>query len=235
MVYSKSYIELQYKFAKTLVDRFNLNILETIFDYTNIYLLLTLDFSFNKENDIWKDIVENYQDNPEYIYSKYLAAHNNSKRIDIKKGEPFGCFTYHYEEDGKIIKLHFSNNDTSGFGPLSKERINIRKEELFEMFKEVKMKYPEAQYVKGKSWLYNFEGYKRLFPQSFIKSLKEYVGEEWKFMTLWGQFLDSKGDVKANLANDFLDCAKSKESVKEIQKCFPFKIYLAQTKISDFY
>lgn len=235
MVYTKSYIEFQYRFVKVLVDKFNLNTLEAIFDYTNIYLLLTLDFSFNKENDIWKDFIKNYQDNTEYIYIKYLESNNNSKRRDIEKSEPFGCFSYHYEEDDKSIKLHFSNNDTSEFGPLSKERIEVRKIELVEMFKEIKNKYPVAQNVKGKSWLYNFEAYKRLFPSPFVKSLKEYVGDEWKYMTLWGQFLDSKGSVKADLANDFLNCSKSKKSVNEIQKCFPFMIFLAQTKISDFY
>lgn len=235
MIYSKSYIELQYKFAKLLEQNFDLNIIEAVYEYTNIYLSLTLDFSFNKENKIWRDFVDSFKDSSDYIYSKYLEVQSNSERRDVKKSEPFGCFSYHYEEDSKTIRLHFANNDTSGFGPLSKERIQVRKEELTKMFDEIKEKHKNAKYVKGKSWLYSLESYKRLFPEDFVKSLKEFDGKEWQFMTLWGQFLDSEGNIKEELANKFLDCAKTKKEIDEILNCFPFKIYVGQVEINKFF
>ncbi len=49
MIYSKSYIELQFAFAKILEQNIGLNILDALFNYTNLYLLLTLDFSLSKE------------------------------------------------------------------------------------------------------------------------------------------------------------------------------------------
>ena len=235
MIFAKPFIELQYTFAEILVQNFGLEILDTLFNYTNLYLLLTSHIPISKENKIWMNFAEEYKNNSDYIYHKYIKA-KNDPTIELKKDRVrFGCFSYHLEQDNKTAKIHFSNNDNSGFGPLSKERIIIRKKEISDMLDNIKESPAGIQYIRGKSWLYSLESYKRLFPKSFIKSLVEYEGEEWQYMTRWGQFLDSEGNVKTELAKTFLECAKQKKNINNILRCFPFKVYTGCIKIKNFY
>lgn len=235
MVYPLEFIELQLSFAKLLVGKLQINIKETILLYTNIYLMLTLDFSFDQANAIWQEFLADFEPTSEYIYNYYLKTQNNPSRKDTKRSNYFGCYSYHYEDTTNTIRLHFTNNDTSGFGPLSSKRISRREKELTQMFQAIKNSHPNAALVKGKSWLYSLEAYKRLFPQEFISALQIFAEAEWQFMTRWGQFINSEGVVKKDLAQDFLACVKAKASIESCLECFPFKIYVAQAPIKVFY
>ncbi len=231
-MYGKSYFDFQYDFAKLLEIRFKTPILESIFLYTNIYLQLTHDFSFSKENAVWQNFIANFKDGPDYIYQKYLEFNTDKQDANDSK---FGCFSYHYEPEDKTIKLHFTNRDYSGLGPLSTTRHQLRQTEIKDMFTDIKTNYPQADFVKGKSWLYNLEPYRSLFPPEFLAELREFTGPEWQFLTRWGQFISSEREVKQDLAQRFLACAESKDDVDLILDCFPLKILTAKIQISIFY
>lgn len=235
MAYQKSYIELQLDFANILAEKLSTPLIDCLYDYTNIFLLLTLDFSFSKDNPTWKNFVDGFEPSTEYIYKKYLDSQNNPENKDTKKSKAYGCFSYHIENDSETLRIHFSNKDETGLGPLAKENTEKRKAELKEMFNDIKVEHPEIKIVKGKSWLYSLDTYKRIFPNEYIESLKEFEGAEWQFMTRWGQFLDSDGGIKENLANEFLECIKMKENIDDMLACFPLKVYEALCEIQYFH
>ena len=57
------------------------------------------------------------------------------------------------------------------------------------MFVDIREQVPEAEYVRGRSWMYNLPSYQRLFPAEYVRSAAP-VEPELQFMSLWGQFLD---------------------------------------------
>ena len=66
-----------------------------------------------------------------------------------------------------------------------------------QMFAFVARRWPEAKAVNGASWLYNTEGYRRLFPQEFANSRTPLIGPRpIHGLSTWGQFLDFRGHVK---------------------------------------
>ncbi|OGX30623.1 MAG: hypothetical protein A2787_07795 [Omnitrophica WOR_2 bacterium RIFCSPHIGHO2_01_FULL_48_9] len=87
-----------------------------------------------------------------------------------KRTHAFGCFSYDVRPDDSGYKpgeifIHFANRDHVNGGPLSHGKIEKRRQELGNMFTEIKTLYPdENRIVNGNSWLYNLERYVKLFP-----------------------------------------------------------------------
>lgn len=150
----------------------------------------------------------------------------------------FGCFRYKYVEDQKtgekIVKIHFKNADVSGFGPLDSRNTETRMNELKEMFKEIKEKYPEVEYVQGGSWLYNYESYKRLFPKSFIENMKT-ITAKTQYLVIWGQFLNSENLIKEDMKLRFLSKVTTATNIVELKNSFELVEYFPKGKIEDFY
>jgi hypothetical protein len=44
--------------------------------------------------------------------------------------EHWGCFAYEYHPERRAVHLHFSNQGTSIYGPLSHHRVDVRASEL---------------------------------------------------------------------------------------------------------
>jgi hypothetical protein len=63
--------------------------------------------------------------------------------------EHWGCFTYEYHPETQTIHPHFSNQDTSVYGPLSHHRSDIRTAELKAMFQQIKQRHSDALVVQG--------------------------------------------------------------------------------------
>ena len=146
----------------------------------------------------------------------------------------FGCFSYEYEKDENYIQLHFRNTDLPEPGALSKERIAERQKELKKMFREIKQAYPQAKTVCGFSWLYNLQAYNRLFPIEYVKTARP-VAYWFKSTALWGQFLDSAGKVKYDLAQSFLNKMEAQTSLKDLTACFPLPLLEVEAEIDYFY
>lgn len=79
--------------------------------------------------------------------------------------------SYHIE--GQDAYIHFNNNDTSGYSPLSKERFATRKQELRIIVQDIIKNHHQVKFINGDSWLYNIEAYKRLFPQKFANTFED--------------------------------------------------------------
>jgi hypothetical protein len=78
----------------------------------------------------------------------------------------FGCFSCDPPDVDGRVRIHFANRDNDGISPLSRTKIATRQQELTAMFTYVKHTYAEVKEVRGGSWLYHLEAYRRLFPRS---------------------------------------------------------------------
>lgn len=118
----------------------------------------------------------------------------------------FGCFSCEAPDPDGAVKIHFLNRDEAGAdGPLSAARAPARLAELRAMFSHLRRTHPSARRVRGASWLYNLEAYRRLLPADYVASRTPPSGPiRLDGSSSWGQFLDHEGFVKRDLRARFL-------------------------------
>lgn len=150
----------------------------------------------------------------------------------------WGCFAYEYRSTyhthTNVAHLHFSNQDDSGFGALSRERMSTRLAELRAMFANVAEHEPRATMVCGGSWLYNRAAYRRLFPPAYTAS--PVVDEpHFQFRALWGQFLRHDWTVNEEMATRFLERVAGMSGEGQIASCFPHQVLLTACPIAEFF
>lgn len=232
-MYAKEYFDLQLKFARKMAVLSQRPWEQILRNYTSFYKTLRIPgWDFRTDHPRWKAYLKEIEtgDVATKTYQFYLEQLKEAE----KEGKHFGCFSYTYAPNGRYIQLHFRNRDTSKEGPLSKERMGVRKGELKALFEDIRRKYPQAKEVFGFSWLYNLEAYKRLFPEKYVSSAKR-IDNWFKSTALWGQFLDSEGEVKPKLAKEFEMCAEKAGSVAKLKTCFPYPVIEVGCEIGEFY
>nr|MBA3946786.1 hypothetical protein [Herpetosiphonaceae bacterium] len=148
--------------------------------------------------------------------------------------DPFGCFRYNYEMETATIRIHFAAGDTSRSSVLSKEYVAERMAELQSMFGTIRQRHPEARRVRGNSWLYNIEAYRRLYPPAFSAVLSP-AGYEFQFLALWGQFLHRTGELRQPAADVFLACVEQQTTMAGVERCFPYQMLKTACDIQEFY
>ena len=102
------------------------------------------------------------------------------------------------------------------------------------MFSEIRHVAPQAKSVRGESWLYHRPAYTRLFPAEFGASARP-IEAAYQFRGLWGQFVDSEGQVRAESAAAFLQKLSQQQSVETLSACFPYQILRTEYPIEAFY
>lgn len=250
-VYPKGLFEAQYEFAKIMADRQNIPLVEAVQTYAPL-----LNKAIRTE-DGQKELLPGLSDENllDVGYATVLERRrsydkNGLEYHDEREGR-FGCFYYRYDEATKTVSPHFFNAEAEdeweddkpvSRGPLSKEKIERRKAELADMFRDIKARHPDAKYVRGRSNLYNLEAYRRLFPPTYEVSEEiDYSPELWAGNTdIWGQFLGGdqkeKGEYgfKQELANEFLEKVKQ-VPLDKLADAAPMPPRTAYGDIHDFY
>lgn len=227
---SPAFFDVQLRFANSITRVSLFSFEEAIFRFTNIYLQF-LDRSFDPAHSVWQTYLEGLRlasDQALWTYTFY------ERRRQSVSSSPYGCFQYTYLANEHTIRLHFTNADASGYGPLGRDRMPARLQELKALFTEIKQRYADAQYVRGVSWLYNLEAYKRLFPPQYTSSMKIIDGE-FQYLALWGQFLLRNGLIREPLASSFLSCCGQQCSQTGLLRCFPYSVLQPSCPITVFY
>jgi hypothetical protein len=237
MVYPKEFFTLIYKYALKYSEISNEDILEVILNRTPFYYAIgNHSWETDNQSKLWLEYVQGIKEgkSPDTLayemYMSHLEEYPNMKY--------FGCFRYHYvidKEGDPVVKLHFENYDKSPYGPLSKERKDYRIKDLKEMFSDIKKKHPDTQYVQGGSWLYNYESYKRLFPKTYTTDMPIGKKVNTSVFVIWGPFVNSEGQLKEDMVNDFLKKIETAKTTEELLDAFPLKGYFPKGKIEDFY
>lgn len=147
----------------------------------------------------------------------------------------FGCFSYELLNPGQVVRIHFSNRDSAdGCGPLARAKAGRRMAELREMFGHICARHPNAQAVRGGSWLYNLDAYRRLFPPGYAASRFEPEQVRLDGTSSWGQLLDFRGCVKPAVREALLDNI-GRLDIAAPWTAFPMRALAAQSPVEDFY
>ena len=187
----KDFFEMQIRFAENIARVLPTTLEDALLRYTCIYRRLGLPHPVNKGNPIWCAFLSRVHGGEHPAEAAYAMV---LEHAPIKE-ETTKCFSYGYDTESRSIDIHFANNDPHEKGPLSHERLEARLAELKSMFTEIRSEHPDAEKVRGSSWIYNLANYRRLFPPSYTESLGT---PDFGFtgMAVWGQFIDRKGGLR---------------------------------------
>ena len=123
----------------------------------------------------------------------------------VARAGPFSVYAI-----GDLLRTHFVPKATDSTSPLHASRLPLRRSELRAVLTAASTRCPGARRVRGTSWLYSTKSYCALFPATHIASATERT-EVYEFQgsSAWGQFLDHRGGVKADLAARFVAAVDS--------------------------
>jgi hypothetical protein len=234
MVYAKAFFDLQLQFADKVMELSRLPLPRVLLEYTNLYIRFGLGRDFDPAHPTWQAYLaglRDTQDEREWTYRFYMT------RAEAMAGPPvvatFGCFSYALLR-GNRIRLHFQNADTEGHSSLGIACLEQRRADLTALFGHVQQTLPETLQVVGVSWLYNLEAYRRLFPVSYVATARV-IGDRFRSMPLWGQFLDRYGGIKEHMARPFLARLERQLCMDRLHECFPFQVLAVEASVREFY
>jgi hypothetical protein len=232
------FFQVNYAFGLQVSRVADLPLPTALQEWTNIPLRLGFSDTDSDGASRWSDYfkaIETAADPLARIYSLYLEKRQNKSSTQDSPEPTFGCFRYQVWEKGRI-RLHFRDNDTSIYGPLSKFRSSTRKSELRALTDHAASSVLDASTVVGCSWLYSIETYRQLFPPSYLKTATPASPEELRYYGNWGQFLDHTGGIKQDIVDQFLHAIASAKikAVSDLQRCFSCPILALEAPLSAF-
>lgn len=236
-VYQKEFFVVQLALAQKIAEIEHKTLDQVVLRYTAFYRMFGLDWSFDPTNPVWETYIDGLRlatDPVQYTYEYYLERYP-SIPTSAEEQAHWGCFAYDYNAEIKKIRLHFGDYDQSGYGPLSHLRIAQRKEELRAMFQYIQQNHPDALWVVGGSWLYNWESYTRLFPPSFGQTAQARELPSLQGRASWNQLLRRGWRIHPPSMASFLQKVSQLERVEEYPGCFPYAELWTEAPISFFY
>ncbi len=236
-LYQKDFFAVQLALAQKIAEIGHLPLEQVVLLYTAFYRIFGLDWSFDPTNSIWESYIHGLHpatDKVQYTYEYYLQRYP-SIPTPTEEQAYWGCFTYNYNTKTKKIKLHFADHDQSGHGPLSHLRMTQRKEELRAMFQHIQHSHPDALWVVGGSWLYNWESYTRLFPPSFGQAAKPEGMPSLQGRASWNQLLRRGWRIHPASMAFFLQKVSQLERVEDYPNCFPYAEPWTEAPLCLFY
>ena len=230
------YFGLQLKFAEVVAATTGVDFAHAVFTHTNFFMRLSFGTrrELNESHAGWRSFVRELasaRDKADYVYRTYLEAPPEAPSGAI----PFGCFSVDPVGADGIVRFHFGSKEPGNVGPLSSQRIAARRGELRVLFAHVRTAWPHAREVNGNSWLYHFDAYRRLFPESYggSRSLLRHSALI-QGSSRWGQFLDFRGRVVDGVRTNFL-ANLVRVDAGHLCDAFPIPTYRTSAPVDDFY
>jgi hypothetical protein len=233
----RGYFEVQLLFAEAVAGRTSRTLPDACLEFTNLHRRLGLGRAgVGAPSAGWTRYaagLEQCASRPDRLEWTLAFFADTPPQESVTRR--FGCFSYELLNPGDIVRIHFSNRDgADGCGPLARAKTDHRLSELREMFAHVRAHHPEAQAVRGGSWLYNLEAYRRLFPPEYAASTFEPERVRLDGTSTWGQLLDFRGLVKPALRQALLHNVENVD-IAAPWKAFPMRALGAQGEIEQFY
>lgn len=238
MPYPAAFLAIQLTFARKIAALSGQPVHEAVLRRTALYRILGLDWSLDPSDPVWQGFIRAIGEDggaSDAAYRVYIERYEQGLVPDYDTSRPhWGCFSYEFDADTKVVRLHFANLDTSGYGPLSSQRREARLGDLRAMFTAIRAEHPDAERVHGGTWLYNRREYTRLFPTAYGDSAR--VDHPHLIARgLWGQFLRHGNRMNEEVAATFLARLADLRDADDYAACFPYQNLLTDAPVTAFY
>jgi len=205
------YFEAQLDLARRMAELTGLALGETTLRFTNLHR--RLGFGVNRPGEPpaagWADYARALEGEPDpavqLALSQAICAASLPERLPLPGQTQFGCFACEAAGEDGAVRLHFNNVDTDeAGGPLARGKIERRRAELAALVRHVRETWPQATLIRGRSWLYNLEAYRRLFPPDYGASRAVAPGPlRLNGTSSWGQLIDSQERIRPGIRDAF--------------------------------
>ena len=225
---------LQVEFAQVVAARIGLPLPQALLDYTNLYVRFGLGRAFDAEHPVWRDYVDGLAgaaDPRGWTWAFYAGRPAAVEPPNLVA--TFGCFSY-ADLDGERIRLHFHDAETDGRSPLAKDRQDARRAELAALSAHVRRTRGGPRRVIGRSWLYNLEAYRRLFPPAYLATARP-VPNAFRYMPLWGQFATRGGGIREAAAQELRERVARWSPGDDLGTCFPLQALAVEAPAEELY
>ena len=233
----REFLEVQLIFADIYAERASITLSEACLRYTNLHWRLGLGPANGGETSAeWRRYADELErrvtiaDRLDWTVA-FFTDTNPVQSDELR----FGCFRFDAPKDDGVLRIHFGNRDTADdSGPLARTKVERRISELRSMFEFIRAHHPGTKAVRGSSWLYNIEAYRRLFPPEYAASTFELESVRLNGTSSWGQVVDFGGHVKPHIRRPLLDNIR-RVDVAAPWKAFPLRARGAESAIEHFY
>ena len=120
--------------------------------------------------------------------------------------EPGPVLDFAWSADDRTVRLNFLGERSRERSPLSDAQLPDRRRELRDLMKRAANDHPEAESLRGRSWLYGLDAYRRIFPPVFLADLAV-ERPDLQFLAIWGQLLHRNGGSRSEIAAKLLVAA----------------------------
>jgi hypothetical protein len=176
----RDYFDLQLRFAEAVAVTAALPLADAVAQCTNFYRRFGLGRWRGAPiapewNKYTAHLMRLETHEPRVAWAQACFAQSPPERLPPGQRQ-FGCFSCDPPDADGRVRIHFANSDHDGISPLSRTKSDTRRQELQAMFTYVKHTYADAKAVRGGSWLYHLEAYRRLFPPVYGDSRRVQEG-----------------------------------------------------------
>ena len=234
MSYPIEFFEIQEFFARHVSRIASTSLEESLLKYTSYYKRIGIpDWDFNPQHSLWKLLLaRSSSEEKSPARTAFELCEGTQSKMEGRT-KRFGCMGFDCR--GTVVIMHFKSNLSSEQGPLSRCHIADRLAELKEMFAYISRFHPDAQFVEGFSWLYNYESYRRLFPPEYTDNMELISETPVRLHSAWGQFIDSLGNLNLQRSTAFGQRVNAATTFDELFAAFPLKTYKPRADIKFFY
>jgi hypothetical protein len=234
------YFDLQLRFAQTVAEIGSLPLADASARYTNFHRRFGLGYLQGLPcSAAWTryidhlSLLKTHDQRVSWTQAFFLHSPEESPPANEHR---FGCFSCSPPNAEGILRIHFANRDNDGStGPLNHAKIASRKGELKEMFAFIKSVYPSVQGVRGTSWLYHIQAYRRLFPLPYGDSrVIRKTDLRFDGTSSWGQFLTHQEQIKPAMREQFLQNLH-KLDIAHLWRAFPLPALMTNAPVAVFY
>ncbi|MEM8884593.1 MAG: hypothetical protein AAGD14_11020 [Planctomycetota bacterium] len=227
-MYDRAFFALQWRFA----ERTGWPRERALLEATNFYVRLGFGHEFDADHPGWRAYLDGLVSADDPIDWTMACYHRNAESgTRAPTVATVGCFSYGRLPSGEV-RVHFRNVAPRDRSPFDAANRAERATEMRELIRRMADDVSPSTPVIGTSWLYNLEGYRCLFPPAYLATARDLRGK-FRSMTLWGQFLDRHGGVRAGPRDRFL--AALADPALDEDDCFPLKPWRLEAPAAVFF
>jgi len=217
MVPDRAYFAVQRRFAERWAALAPVPIETAYLECTTWYLQAAgLDREFDPDHPTWQKFIADVQAAADPDGVVHAAAIENEPDVP-----PGPVLDWSWEAEDRCVRLIFYPQRSGDGHPLAQGNLPERQREFGDLVRRAGLEHPDAAWLRGRSWLYSIDAYRRIFPDVFIAGL-EPLEPDLQFLACWGQLLDGAWRTRADVASRLLKAVEIASTTDELEAAFPY-------------
>jgi hypothetical protein len=228
MVPDRAYFAVQRRFAERWAALASVPIETAYLECTTWYLQAAgLGREFDPDHPTWQKLVGEVDAAADPDGVVRAAAVRNEPEV-----LPGPILDWSWEAEDREVRIQFLGERSSEGHPLAQRHLPERQRELRDLVRRAALEHPDAAWLRGRSWLYSIEAYRRIFPDVFIAGLEPHE-PDLQFLACWGQLLDGGWRTRTDVASALLRRVENASTTDELEAAFPYAMQQSRVPFSS--